>query len=71
MRYRTARFGFVYAAMTRTWYWVFTPAVVFALLGFVLMVARSGSSLLIGLLLAALLAAALYWWREKPNYAVD
>ena len=43
MHNQVDRFGFVYAVMISTWSLVFTPAVLFAVMGFFCIVARQGS----------------------------
>ena len=60
-----------YQFMKRTWVLVFTPAVLLATIGFLLLVARSGSDLLIMLCASIFVAAFLYWWAVRPPFGAD
>jgi phosphohistidine phosphatase SixA len=71
MRNRSRRFGFVYAAMIRTWQWVFTPAVVFALLGFLTITARAPFPTLFLGMSIVIVALLIYYYLESPGYSVD
>jgi hypothetical protein len=60
----------VYAHMVSTWMMVFTPAVVFAVGGFVVLLFRS--EVLLGMIgVAVLLLTVLYYWAIRPRLTVD
>jgi hypothetical protein len=60
-----------YQYMKRAWALVFTPAVLLAMIGFLLLVARSGSVLLLALCTCILVAAFVYWWAVRPPFGAD
>jgi hypothetical protein len=70
MNDRVERFGLVYVVMIRTWKFVFTPAVLFAILGFLCIVARAWFPLSGGVFIVVVLIA-LYYRRSKPGGSVD
>lgn len=70
MEDRLKGFGFVYAAMIYTWWWIFTPAVWLAVCGFLLIVARA-SPRLSGGVLCVILLILLYYWLARPGYSKE
>jgi hypothetical protein len=60
-----------YIDMKRAWAFVFTPAVVLATAGFLLIVARSGRFLLAVLCAGILLAVVLYWSKTRSAFGAD
>jgi hypothetical protein len=60
-----------YRCMKRAWVLVFTPAVLLATIGFLLLVARSGSVLLLMLCASIMVAAFLCWWAVRPPFGAD
>ena len=70
MHNQVERFGFVYAVMISTWSFVFTPAVLFAVMGFLCIVARAGFPLLAGVFIAFALIM-FYYWLAKPRGSFD
>lgn len=67
---REERFGFVYASMIHAWQWIFTPAVWFAVLGFLCIVARQ-SMFMATMLLGVVILARVYYKMVRPKYSVD
>ena len=70
MQNQVERFGFVYAVMISTWSFVFTPAVLFAIVGFLCIVARAGFPLLGGVFIAFTLIM-FYYGLAKPKGSFD
>lgn len=63
--------GLIYCHMTRAWNWLFTPGVLFATMGFLLIVAsKSGEWVAGGCGLIAAVVACVYW-RTKPGTGAD
>jgi phosphohistidine phosphatase SixA len=67
---RVERFGFVYAVMISTWQFVFTPAVLFAILGFLCIVARAWFPLS-GAVFIVVVLIGVYYRLSKPRGPVD
>ena len=61
----------MYQEMKRTWVRFFTPAVVLATAGFLLIVARSGSLPVLIICVIVLVAVVVYWWWVRPRYGLD
>lgn len=63
--------GLIYGHMLRTWIWVFTPGVILATIGFLLIVASKVSIKLAVGYLVVLIAVGLNYWRVRPKLGVD
>jgi phosphohistidine phosphatase SixA len=63
--------GLLYAYMVWTWKYVFTPAVLFALLGFLAIVANTRDPIVIGGGLLMVVLALIYYWLTRPRLGTD
>ena len=63
--------GILYAYMVWTWGWVFSPAVVLGLLGFVAILFNTGDMWVIGGGLVVVIAVLLYYLATRPELGTD
>lgn len=63
--------GPLYTHMVWTWQWVFTPAVIWALVGFLVLVVEIDNFWLLTGIAAALVAAWLYYAATRPRLGTD
>src|SRR5215208_894235 len=63
--------GLLYGHMVHAWNKVFTPGVIFAAIGFLLIVIYKTSYLLSLLYFAVILGIAAYYWWRRPKLGVD
>jgi phosphohistidine phosphatase SixA len=63
--------GPLYAHMLWVWNFVFTPAVVMTLIGFMAILLKTGDKYVIGLGSAVLVAVSIYYWWTRPRLGSD
>jgi hypothetical protein len=66
-----AQDGPMYTSMVRTWRWLFTPAVVFALAGLGVIVADAGTTAAALACLVAVLVGLAWWALSRPPFGND
>ena len=63
--------GPLYAHMLWVWNFVFTPAVIITLIGFVAILIKTGNKYVIGLGSAVLVTVSIYYQRTRPRLGSD
>ena len=64
-------YGPVHFHMVRTWTYVFTPGVIMAAVGFLLLIIHAASKELGILCAIAIIVTGVYYWRVRPKLGVD